>query len=192
MSNQKNKLFSEGKISHVFDSTMASITNEIESLEKDFLRKLNTNEYLDSMVRKHTIVLPAIEFENAYFQTYQKDVPATYFPDSYKIPDYKSQKTAFIQYFIPVNDKDKLLCYQPCSQTPEGGMDFIVSSGSITKAYGDLNNEPKKIQKIFDSEVAKISINYKGLISDIKAFNKKLIAYCIAKFESRQNKLLIQ
>jgi hypothetical protein len=190
MNNQNNKLYGTKSISQVFNSTMGSITNEIENLDKDFLLKLNSHEYLDSMVRKHILSLPVFDFEKAYSKSYEKDIPATYLPDSYKVHDYKSQKTAFIQYFIPVIDKDKLLCYQPSLHTPDGGMNFIIISDAITKAYLNPKNEPKRIRNTFNTEVSTIRINFKALIREIEAFNDTLEEQCKVILQSRRNKIL--
>ena len=186
MNSHHNKIFSKICISKIFDATVNNVENEIAAFDIAYLLKLNSEEYVDSLRSKHLLIPPKIEFENAYSQSYEKDFPATYFPQSFKIPDYKSQKTAFIQHFIPVNDPNSLLSYRPVAQKATADLNFFISANAISKEYID----DKKTRKQFKADATQIQIVLKALINEINAFNKAFKQQCLEKLERRKNEMI--
>jgi hypothetical protein len=183
-------LFGSKDISQVFKSIIEKIDTDISGLDETFLLNLNEDEYLNPLLNKYLLTLPKIEFGNAYSQSYEKDFPATYFPESFKLPDYKSQKTAFTKYFIPVKDPDRLLNYQPVALKYVTEIGFSVSASAISKEYINDLSKPKRTRKVFDSDATQIQVVLKVLISEIRGFNEVLKKQCLIKLESRRKQLI--
>ena len=184
------RIFSEGAIPEVFQRIQQSIKSKIESEAEDYLLNVNQTEYCTYLVSQYLIDIPELHFDEVQVDSYEKDIPANRFPNSFHVYPGESYKQNVIRFHIPYSGDVKLLRFRPTSFTLSGGMDIDTMGNALIFEYIDFYNKPEEIKKSYDSDISRITTNYNRLRRDCEDFNSSLISYSESVFDQRKQELL--
>ena len=120
-------VFSNGSISEKFNEKYESALSVINSEPENYILNVNVTEYLDHLHNTYKLDPPIIHFDQVHADSYEADVPAEYFPETFAVDEGKKYKKVIIQFFIPCSGDVGLLKYKHATRlfTIAGG-DFEV------------------------------------------------------------------
>lgn len=189
--NSRSRVFSSGRISDKFESTLDSIKRTVESETEDYILNVNETEYVKHLTEQYSMKVPEIMFDDVYADIYEEDIPAECFPMSFHVYKGKTYKKEVIQFIIPVEGNADLLSNSPASSISlDGGGKFLIKDNTIVAEFINFQNDSKKIKQDYDSEVRGIHRNYQTLRNDIVSFNNSLTSTIESFLYQRKQKLL--
>jgi len=190
--NNRSRIFSSGSISGKFNSTIESIKKSVENESEDYILNVNETEYINHLIEKNSMDIPEIMFEDVYADSFEKEVPAEYFPMSFHVSEGEKYKKEIIQFIIPVNGNTNLLSNSPASSISlgGGGGNFHINGNTIIAEFINFNNDPIKIKQDYDNELRGVHRNYETLKSDISKFNNSLATNIKLLLTQRKQTLL--
>ncbi|UKT65461.1 hypothetical protein [Pedobacter mucosus] len=185
------RIFSKGRISEIFEKAFDSIKSLIEGETENYILNANENEYADHIESKYKLQIPEIHFDQVSADSYETDIPAEYFPQSFNVFEGKKYKKEVIQYFIPCSGDINLLAYGPANTfSIGGGGDFEIKGDAIVAEFINFSNNAEEINRNYQSELNGIHSNYNYLRIELGNFNSNLKNYILSVFDQRKEKLL--
>lgn len=189
--NSHSKIFSSGRISDKFLSTIESINRTVESEPEDYILNANEIEYINHIKDEYALDVPTILFDDVYADMYEDDIPAEYFHMSFHVRPGEKYKKEVIQFIIPVEGNADLLLKCPASSfSIGGGGNFHVKGNTVIAEFINFHNDPIKIKQDYDREVNGVKRNYETLRTDILEFNNSLYAKIKSFVSNKKQKLL--
>jgi hypothetical protein len=192
MFGQSNSMtFRKGRISEMFQRAYDNIKSTIDGESENYILNVNEVEYSDHLTNKHKLLAPEIHFDQVYADSYEKDIPAKYFPQNFAVFDGEMHKREIIQFFIPCSGNISLLHYGPASAIIlSGGGQFEIRTNVLLAEFINFYNNPEEIKRNYDNKVESFKKNYNILIKDISTFNNTLNAEIRSYFNQRKEKIL--
>ena len=186
-----NKIFSGNSISETFQKLYSEIISAISRESEEYILNVNETAYVEHLESKYKLNAPKIHFDQVYADSYEKDIPAEYFPRSFYVNEGKSYKKDVFQFFIPCSGEISLLKNRPgSSYYMNGGGNFSIASNTIVSEFINFHNDAAEIKRQYDNEVSGVHGNYNILVKDIDNFNSSLKAHIQSELTKRKNSLL--
>lgn len=181
------RMFVEGTINEVFESSKQSIKRQIEHESEDYILNVNQIEYCEHLSSQYNIEFPELHFDQVSADSYEKDIPAERFPRTFHVYAGKTYKRDIVCFHVPFTGDISLLRNRPASRyTLSGGMDINTSGGALLFEYISFNNKPEEIKREYDQDVSRMMSNYNYLKADCENFNNSLIGFTNSEFERRK------
>lgn len=187
----RGELFNKARLSDLFDKIKSLVDKEINNEGDDYILNVNESTYLKHIESKYHIIMPCIDFDNAYIDSYEAEVPIEYLPNYARYGNDRGYiRRDIYQLFIPIDGTIDVLKYQPSTFLLGGCSDFEIGVKCIVADYLTFSSDPNEIKRHFDSLIVNFRKMCEYSEKDIVLFNKDLIAYAKHKFDSRKDQLL--
>lgn len=181
------KLYSNGEISQIFNSSFQAIESVIFSKPENYLFSANEYEFAEFLIQNHLIDFPVFYFDNIQVESLEQDIPAEFFPFSFDVQQGKSYKKSVIRYYIPYSGSIEILRFRGSTCSMTGGVDINTIQNKIyidiIKFYDDAN----KIKQEFEQAKKQILSQYGYLKADVDEFNNKLLPFTLSTIQRRKS-----
>lgn len=186
-----NIIFTKGRISEIFQGAFDTIHSIIEKETENYILNANETEYTEHLESKYKLDIPELHFDQVNVDSYERDVPAEFFPMNFEVGTGKKYKKEIIQFFIPCSGNINLLAYGPANIFSfGGGGNFEIKGNSIVAEFINFSNNGEEINRKYQSELNGIHSNYNYLRNDITSYNISLNNHIKSVFSARKLKLL--
>ncbi len=184
------KLYREGEIRNVFESAFRQIENQISLKSDDYILNVSEVEFAEFLIQSHLIDFPKLDFEKVFVESYEKEIPAEYFPGSYDVYQGKTYKRDVIVYHIPYSGSIYVLRNRASSFSLSGSIDVGIKDNCIITEIINFNNDAEAIKKEFESHKKYILSDYDYLKNDCERFNNDVLDFTIFKIKERKKIIL--
>src|SRR5260370_38984717 len=89
------------------------IQYEIGEAAEDYILNVNEEEYISYLEQKLTIDTPHIDFEQMSVDSYEDEIPAEYFPQTFFVHQGKSYRKQVVVYHLPYTGNPQLFKFTP-------------------------------------------------------------------------------
>jgi hypothetical protein len=186
-----HRIFTQGSIEIVFRKQYVSVKSMIDRESDDYILNVNETSFIDHIESKHLIDPPIILFDQMTVDSYEDDIPAEYFPFSYRVYQGQSFKQEIIQFFISCSGEINLLNYTASNIIPiGGGGNFHIQGDTIVTEIIKFSHSAEEIKQLLQTEINGIHRYYSGLVKDIESFNQSLKREITSYFSTRKSKIL--
>ena len=142
-------LYSEQQSSDFFDSRYSEIKNKISSETEDFILNVGDIQYVEHLKNIYQVNFPIIHTEDAYVDSYEKEIQGRNFPSGFFIEPTKYYKKDVVAYYIPYEGNINLLKFRPNSWNSMIGFQIETDNKSeaIKLEIVNFYDDPKKIER---------------------------------------------
>ncbi len=183
-------IFRSTNLSEFLGDIFKKIQSKIDGETEDYILNVNESEYVNYLTKTFKVDFPEILFDNAYVDSYEADVSASYFPSTYYVRSGEKYKKTIVQYFIPVAGDINLLNYRPISSfTISGSGHFVIRGQNLLTEFVSFS-ENEDLKRLIEREVNEIHPNLRALIKDFEDFNNNLQHQISSSFNSRKQRIL--
>lgn len=184
-------IFRSLNLLELFGNTNKKIQAKIDGETEDYILNVSQIEYTKYLSTYYKFDFPVILFDNAYVDSYETEVPASYFPSSFYVRSGEKYRKTIIQYFIPVEGDINLLNYRPVSSfSINSGGRFVTREQYLLTEFISFSENPEEIKKYIEQELSGIYSNLKALTNDFSEFNNNLEHQINLYFEGRKQRIL--
>src|SRR5688572_11711346 len=97
----------------LFKAVLNKISDEVSHQTDEHFLALDTNTYAQQLEQKYFFDIPIIEFDKAYAEVIERDIPASRFPPKFAVFEGKSYKREVIIYHLPYSGDIDILGFKP-------------------------------------------------------------------------------
>jgi hypothetical protein len=183
-------IFRSTNLSEFLGDIFKKIQSKIDGETEDYILNVNESEYVNYLTKTYKVDFPEILFDNAYVDSYEADVSASYFPSTYHVRSGEKYKKNIVQYIIPVAGDINLLNYRPVSSFTISGSGHFVTRGQNLLTEFVFFSDNEDLKRLIEREVNEIHPNLRALIKDFEDFNNNLQHQISSSFNSRKQRIL--
>lgn len=183
-------IFRSTNLLEFFGDIFKKIQSKIDGETEDYILNVNETEYVNYLTASFKVHFPEILFDDAYVDSYEADVSASYFPSTYHVRSGEKYKKTVVQYYIPVSGNIKLLNYRPVSSfTISGSGHFVTREQNLLTEFVFFSDN-EELKRLIEREVNEIHSNLRTLIKDFEDFNNNLQHQISSSFIGRKQRIL--
>ena len=185
------RLYADYNSESLFQSRKLQFIKRIESESEYYILNVGETQYIEHLVNEYKLDFPFIDKENAYIDTYEKDIHASQFPSSFLMYERdKYYKKDVVVYYIPFTGDINILKFRPRTYNTLIGYDLITAGQTIKIEIINFNNNPEEITKIYNDTLKRIFACYGNLKSEVESFNDSLESSIEFALNSRKQHFL--
>lgn len=166
------------------------IRKKIENESENYILNVNRTEYINHVLDLYKIDIPNLDFENKSISSYEKEIPAEYFPREFFVRKGKSYKKSVIVYHIPFEGNSKLFRYMPNKRSLSGTADVHIKNGDVCFEIINFNDNPDEISNKAEGTIQRIKNHAKYSQEQLEEYNTNLQSKIEDIFDGRKQKLL--
>lgn len=184
-------MFHGNQVRDFLEHNTNRIQYEIGEAAEDYILNVNEEEYIIYLVQQFTIDAPHIDFEQMSVDSYNDEIPAEYFPQSF--PAYFNQGKTYpkqvIVYHLPFTGKSDLFKYTPSTfqlSFPE----VYLQGQNVCFDIINFSNNPDEIKREADRIIGSIKFFIGNVIQEVGTYNSQIRANVQGIFKARKQKIL--
>jgi len=186
------KVYAEDILNNLLASKREEIKHRIENESEEYILNVGEEQYIEYLANEFLLDIPEIHLDKVYVDTYEKEIPGSYFPMEFMITNpHKTFKKDIIVYHIPYSGSIDLLKFRPSTWSTMSGYEIQINrqSKTIVLEYINFYNDAEKIKREFDNSVRHILTSYEYLKRDIEAYNNGLEGYIRSTIIARRQQI---
>ena len=184
-------LFSDDQLSDVVELRRRKITNEIGSLDPNYVLNANREELCDYFAHKYRFNMPVLDTDNVCFEQDEANIDVS---QDFRRLIYERSKPFFLKgtritFVIPFEGDPALFKYRPSSFTtilPLGD----VRENELRLEYESVDHDEEAIKNAFSRSLREVQ-QYLGFVEEnVTRFNSSFVADVRRLIDDRREKLL--
>lgn len=188
--NKQDYLFNKGVLRNMLTEREKALFNEIDSQHKDYILKVNINEFTNYLFERYVLTPIILKEKNIETENNEIEIDVSKDPRRLILDEDKPclVKATQVTFHIPFEGDNFLFNYQSsqfCYGKPKGE---IRDNELIIKLI-TLEHDASVLKREFDTTLAEIKKWLKWIDDDITPFNKTLKQKIEVRIKSRQEKL---
>ncbi len=165
------------------------IQYEIGEAAEDYILNVNEEEYISYLEQKLTIDTPHIDFEQMSVDSYEDEIPAEYFPQTFFVHQGKSYRKQVVVYHLPYTGNPQLFKFTP--STYQLSFPEVYLQGQyVCFDIINFSNNPDEIKREADRNINSIRFFIGSVIQEVDAYNSQVRANIQGIFNARKKKIL--
>lgn len=166
------------------------IRKKIENESEDYILNVNRTEYLNHLFEIYKIDIPKLDYENISVSSYEKEIPAEYFPQGFFVRAGKSYKKPVIVYHIPFEGNNELLRYMPNRRILSGTTNVHINNGDICFEIINFRDDADEIKRRAEETLQRIKKQGEFSQEQLAKYNNNLELVIEQIFDEQKQKFL--
>ena len=185
------QLYGGNFIDQALPNLKNQINQEISRLSDIEMSKNDDDAYASDLVNKYSLDFPIIDLEGVTAKTFEKDIPAEYFPASFAVFSGRSYKKDVITYYIPYSGDIDILAFKPNPFSDFSGYQFKIDRNEKCFIVEVINfsNDVDLIKRTYEDSVRCLTRDYGSLKANCEDFNTNLRGSILEMISNRRSQL---
>ncbi len=183
------KAFAGEDIQQYFLGNDQRILSRISQESEDYILNVNEEDFIGYLADDFSIDLPTIDFESFEVSTYEKMIPAEYFPFNFNVYPGKKYPRSVYVYSMPYSGNVDLIHYIPNPRLL-WTMPLEIRGNRICFEIQIFSDEPDQIKAEAQNNINKLNEQLGHLTKNVQDYNSKLKANAGGIFKAIKQKIL--
>jgi hypothetical protein len=175
----------------LFARNHAQIQDIIHGESDDYILNVGEEQYAKSLEDRFTLDVPIIHQTAVYGDSYEKEIPGSWFPATYHVDPLKNYKHEVIVYHVPYSGDIELLRLRPSpAALVQPTIIIDKEEQCILIEIIKFSHDPQSIAKSYQNSLRHILTNYGYLKGNIGSYNNRLNDFILSTLRNRKEQLL--
>lgn len=185
---QSFTIFMGDQVNDYLAQKRIALQNTIEHIKAEDFLELDETDLINDLVEKFKVDAPVIDFENITVSSYEKEILAEQFPQTFYVRPGKSYLKQVVVYHLPFTGNDELFRYTP-SRFMLWAPEVYIEDQNVCLEFvnfGDIEEIKREAQRSIDT----IKLFSEALLQDVGSYDAQLRGNVEQMVKARKQKIL--
>ncbi|MBW4257864.1 hypothetical protein KTG15_09200 [Methanobacterium sp. YSL] len=183
-------IFYGSELSVFLEKKDYEIRKKIENESEDYILNVNRTEYINHLLEIFKLDIPKLDYENISVSSYEKKIPAEYFPQGFLVRAGESYKKPVIVYHIPFEGNNELLRYRANRRILSGTTKVHINDGDICFEIINFRDNADEIKRKAEETLQRIKKQGEFSQEQLAKYNNNLELIIEQLFEGKKQRFL--
>lgn len=183
------RIFGSESLASVLTERKVGVFTEIKGAGKDYVMKIDEEEYVKYLLDKHHVDPPVLDFDKIFVSQESRSIPAEKFPPGFNVSHGEVYTKPTVIYHIPCSGEIELLRMEPNPRLSFTPLVFIDGSDLCFEVV-NLYNDMSRVERESNENLNHIRQSYGYFQSEIKSYNSEVKSEILSQLQRYKRSLL--